>query len=47
MICRSTKWVTNINILPEPSMGPVQRQEYLYYTQQVRRHVDVREKVPH
>ncbi|KAJ9103794.1 hypothetical protein QFC21_002256 [Naganishia friedmannii] len=32
---RSTKWVYEINVLPEPSMGPVQRQEYLYYPQQV------------
>ncbi|KAJ9102057.1 hypothetical protein QFC20_005065 [Naganishia adeliensis] len=32
---RSCKWVTNVNVLPEPSMGPVQRQEYLYYPQQV------------
>ncbi len=33
---RSCKWVYRINALAEPSMGPVQRQEYLYYTQQVR-----------
>lgn len=33
---RSTKWVYKINALAEPSMGPVQRQEYLYYNQQVR-----------
>ncbi|KAF8829697.1 hypothetical protein HHX47_DHR2000325 [Lentinula edodes] len=26
------KWVYKINVLKEPSMGPVQRQEYLYYT---------------
>lgn len=32
---RSTKWVYRINALEEPSMGPVQRQEYLYYTSQV------------
>ena len=32
---RSTKWVYRINALEEPSMGPVQRQEYLYYTQQI------------
>jgi sulfite oxidase len=31
---RSCKWVYKINALPEPSMGPVQRQEYLYYNQQ-------------
>lgn len=34
---RSCKWVYRINALPEPSFGPVQRQEYLYYNQQVRR----------
>ena len=33
---RSCKWVYRINALEEPSLGPVQRQEYLYYTQQVR-----------
>lgn len=33
---RSCKWVYRINALEEPSMGPVQRQEYLYYTPQVR-----------
>ena len=32
---RSCKWVYRINALTEPSMGPVQRQEYLYYTPQV------------
>ncbi|KLO08215.1 molybdopterin binding oxidoreductase [Schizopora paradoxa] len=32
---RSCKWVYRINALAEPSMGPVQRQEYLYYTQQI------------
>ena len=32
---RSCKWVYRINALPEPSFGPVQRQEYLYYNQQV------------
>ncbi|KAF8828731.1 hypothetical protein HHX47_DHR3000359 [Lentinula edodes] len=31
---RSCKWVYKINALKEPSMGPVQRQEYLYYTPQ-------------
>ncbi|KAF7789478.1 hypothetical protein EIP86_000424 [Pleurotus ostreatoroseus] len=31
---RSCKWVYRINALPEPSFGPVQRQEYLYYNQQ-------------
>lgn len=34
---RSCKWVYRINALEEPSMGPVQRQEYLYYTPQVSR----------
>ena len=33
---RSCKWVYKIRALTEPSWGPVQRQEYLYYTQQVR-----------
>ncbi|KAG6849083.1 hypothetical protein H0H93_011392 [Arthromyces matolae] len=33
---RSTKWVYRINALAEPSWGPVQQQEYLYYTSQVR-----------
>lgn len=32
---RSCKWVYRINALAEPSMGPVQSQEYLYYTSQV------------
>lgn len=32
---RSCKWVYRINALSEPSFGPVQRQEYLYYSQQV------------
>lgn len=27
---RSTKWLYEINVLPEPSMGPVQRQECEY-----------------
>ncbi len=35
---RSCKWVYRINALTEPSFGPVQRQEYLYYNQQVRTH---------
>jgi sulfite oxidase len=29
---RSCKWLTRINALAEPSMGPVQSQEYLYYS---------------
>jgi sulfite oxidase len=33
---RSCKWLYRINALEEPSLGPVQRQEYLYYTSQVR-----------
>ena len=33
---RSCKWLYKINCLAEPSMGPVQSQEYLYYTSQVR-----------
>ncbi|KIJ64599.1 hypothetical protein HYDPIDRAFT_175536 [Hydnomerulius pinastri MD-312] len=32
---RSCKWVYQINALAEPSMGPVQAQEYLYYTSQI------------
>ncbi|KAF9449119.1 molybdopterin binding oxidoreductase [Macrolepiota fuliginosa MF-IS2] len=32
---RSCKWVYRINALQEPSMGPVQSQEYLYYTSQI------------
>jgi hypothetical protein len=30
LLIRSCKWVTNVNVLPEPSMGPVQRQECMY-----------------
>ncbi|KAI0783500.1 sulfite oxidase mitochondrial precursor [Abortiporus biennis] len=32
---RSCKWVYKINAVPVPSYGPVQRQEYLYYNQQI------------
>lgn len=32
---RSAKWLYKINALAEPSMGPVQAAEYLYYNQQV------------
>ncbi|EIM86497.1 molybdopterin binding oxidoreductase [Stereum hirsutum FP-91666 SS1] len=32
---RSCKWVTRINALAEPSRGPVQMQEYLYYSFQI------------
>ena len=32
---RSCKWLTSINALEEPSKGPVQRKEYLYYTSQI------------
>ncbi|KAF9466226.1 Oxidoreductase, molybdopterin-binding domain-containing protein [Collybia nuda] len=32
---RSCKWVYKINALAEPSMGPVQQQEYLYFTSQI------------
>ncbi|OCH91604.1 molybdopterin binding oxidoreductase [Obba rivulosa] len=35
---RSAKWVYKINALAEPSMGPVQSQEYLYYTPQIGKH---------
>jgi hypothetical protein len=34
---RSCKWVYKINAIAEPSLGPVQAQEYLYYTPQVSR----------
>lgn len=34
---RSTKWLYKINAIAEPSLAPVQAQEYLYFTQQVRR----------
>lgn len=33
---RSTKWLYKINAIAEPSLAPVQAQEYLYFTQQVR-----------
>lgn len=32
---RSAKWLYKINALAEPSLGPVQSQEYLYYTSQI------------
>ncbi|TFY69007.1 hypothetical protein EVJ58_g659 [Rhodofomes roseus] len=32
---RSTKWLYKINALAEPSLAPVQSQEYLYYTSQI------------
>jgi sulfite oxidase len=32
---RSVKWLYRINALAEPSMGPVQQQEYLYFTPQI------------
>ncbi|KAF8061663.1 Oxidoreductase, molybdopterin-binding domain-containing protein [Lyophyllum atratum] len=32
---RSCKWLYKVNALPYASMGPVQRQEYLYYSQQI------------
>ncbi|KAI0081222.1 sulfite oxidase mitochondrial precursor [Panus rudis PR-1116 ss-1] len=35
---RSCKWVYKINALSVPSYGPVQRQEYLYYNQQIGKH---------
>lgn len=40
---RSCKWVYQINALAEASLGPVQAQEYLYYTSQVRRTTDFSE----
>lgn len=42
---RSCKWVYRINALTEPSFGPVQRQEYLYYNQQVRTHKSLDSKM--
>jgi sulfite oxidase len=35
---RSCKWLTRINVLDEPSRGPVQKKEYLYYTPQIGKH---------
>lgn len=35
---RSCKWLTRINVLPHPSVGPVQQKEYLYYNSQVGKH---------
>ncbi|KJA17907.1 hypothetical protein HYPSUDRAFT_90339 [Hypholoma sublateritium FD-334 SS-4] len=32
---RSCKWVYKINAIAEPSLGPVQAQEYLYFTPQI------------
>ncbi|CAF1125266.1 unnamed protein product [Adineta steineri] len=32
---RSCKWVLRVNVLNEPSRGPVQQQEYLYYGPQI------------
>lgn len=32
---RSTKWLTRINVISEPSMAPVQMKEYIYYTPQM------------
>ncbi|KAF9013126.1 Oxidoreductase, molybdopterin-binding domain-containing protein [Cyathus striatus] len=32
---RSVKWLYKVNALAEPSMGPVQQQEYLYFTPQI------------
>lgn len=32
---RSAKWITRINALAEPSLAPVQSQEYIYYTPQI------------
>ena len=29
------KWLYKINALAEPSLGPVQSQEYIYYTSQI------------
>ncbi|KAH9936496.1 sulfite oxidase mitochondrial precursor [Fomitopsis serialis] len=35
---RSTKWLYKINAIEEPSLGPVQSQEYLYYNIQIGKH---------
>ncbi|KAF1999233.1 sulfite oxidase mitochondrial precursor [Amniculicola lignicola CBS 123094] len=32
---RSCKWLTRINVIPGPSMAPVQMKEYIYYTPQI------------
>ena len=32
---RSVKWLTHINAIPEMSMSPVQRQEYIYFYSQI------------
>ena len=42
---RSCKWVYKINALSVPSYGPVQRQEYLYYSQQVRNHLSSKNEI--
>jgi len=35
---RSCKWLLRLTVLADPSMGPVQQQEYLYYNSQVGKH---------
>jgi sulfite oxidase len=35
---RSCKWLTRINVIQRPSLGPVQQKEYLYYNSQVGKH---------
>jgi len=35
---RSCKWLYRINALEEPSEGPVQKKEYLYYNMQIGKH---------
>lgn len=35
---RSVKWLTHINAIPEMSMSPVQRQEYIYFYSQIGKH---------
>ncbi|TVY88008.1 Sulfite oxidase [Lachnellula willkommii] len=35
---RSCKWLTRINVISSPSMGPVQQKEYLYFNSQVGKH---------
>ncbi|KAH9876454.1 hypothetical protein J1614_003585 [Plenodomus biglobosus] len=32
---RSCKWLTRINVIPNPSLAPVQMKEYIYYTPQM------------
>jgi sulfite oxidase len=35
---RSCKWLYKLNVIPDPTMAPVQMKEYLYYSPQVGKH---------